>query len=387
MTERITLPTATGYESYALGEPVCWPHPPGPPRSRVAYAAAHVVAHPRGENVPGSPPVIDWDATMAFRRYLWSLGLGVADAMDTAQRGMGLDWTATQELIRRSSAEARACGGRIACGAGTDHLPAAVRSLADIAAGYEHQIAVIEDAGAQAVIMASRQLTTAARSPADYQTVYDRILTQTSEKVILHWLGTAFDPALAGYWGSESLEEASATILTIIRQHADRIDGVKVSLLDVDLEIRLRCALPAGVRLYTGNDFHYAELIKGDKQGHSDALLGVLAAIAPAAAYGLHALDAGDDAGYDWALTPTVPLARHIFSTPTFNYKTGIAFIAWLSGLQPGFVMVGGLQSSRSVIHLAETFRLADQAGLLPDPPLAVHRMRSLLQTTGLAGE
>jgi hypothetical protein len=386
VTTQVSLPTAFGQEQYTLRNPLEWQAPATPFQSRIAYAAAHVVANPRGENVPGAPAVIDWDSTLAFRRHLWSFGFGVADAMDTAQRGMGLDWKATQELVRRSAAEARACGGRIACGAGTDHLHAGVDSLNDIATGYEEQVAVVEAAGATVILMASRQLAATASGPADYQAVYGRILGQVTGKVIIHWLGSAFDPALAGYWGSESLDRATSTVLELVEEHATHIDGVKVSLLNAEHEVRLRRSLQPAVRLYTGDDFHYPELIRGDEIGHSDALLGIFAAIAPVAADALQALDAGELLRYDQILAPTLPLARHIFGHPTYFYKTDIAFISWISGLQPGFGMVGGLQSGRSVLHLAETFRLADQAGLLPDPALAIRRMRSLLETAGVSG-
>jgi len=304
--------------------------------------------------------------------------------MDTAQRGMGLDWPATQELVRRSAAEAASAGARIAAGAGTDHLVGDVVDLESVLVGYEEQLAFVESTGAQAIVMASRHLARAAQSPDDYRKVYGRLLTQAERPVILHWLGTAFDPALEGYWGSPDIPGATATFLDLVTDHTDKVDGVKVSLLDADHEKRLRAALPAGVRLYTGDDFNYPELIKGDGTHHSDALLGIFAAIAPAASAALQALDAGDDAAYDAALDPTLPLARHVFAAPTYYYKTGIAFLAWLSGLQPGFTMVGGLQSARSVLHLVETFRLADQAQLLPDPELAAARVRSLLSVAGL---
>lgn len=363
---------------------VTWYPPSSPPTTRVAYAAAHVVADPFADNAPSAPAAIDWDTTLAFRRHLWSYGFGVADAMDTAQRGMGLGWGATQELIRRSAAEARACGGAIAVGAGTDHLGPEGATLAGVIAGYEQQVAVAEDAGARVILMASRLLAGVARGPDDYEEVYGRVLDQVTAPVILHWLGPMFDPALVGYWGNADVGEATETFLAVIKQNADHIDGVKVSLLDAGHEVQLRRALPAGVRMYTGDDFNYPELIRGDEHGHSDALLGILAAIAPVAAQALQALDRADLAAYDRTLAPTLPLARHVFGAPTFYYKTGIAFLVWLAGLQPGFVMVGGLQSGRSVLHLAQTFRLADAAGLLPDPELAVARMRALLAVAGV---
>jgi hypothetical protein len=297
---------------------------------------------------------------------------------------MGLDWRTTRELIRLSAAQAEAEGARIASGAGTDHLASDVSSLEQVLAGYEEQLAFVESTGSQAIIMASRQLARLANGFEDYARIYDRLLTQSERPVILHWLGPAFDPALAGYWGSDDVEVATKNFLSVIADHADRIDGVKVSLLSAEHEKGLRAALPAGVRLYTGDDFNYPELIKGDGTHHSDALLGIFAAIAPAAGAALAALDAGDLAAYDAAFAPTLPLARHVFAAPTYYYKTGIAFLAWLSGHQPGFTMVGGLQSARSIVHLADTVRLADAAGLLPDPDLAAERMRTLLAVAGL---
>lgn len=381
----VLLPVAGGgLRELALRDPVQWPRPGVPARSRVAYAAAHVTADPFGDNGFGAPAVIDWDSTLAFRRHLFSYGLGVAEAMDTAQRNMGLDWTATKELIRRSAEQAKAECARICAGAGTDQLPPAVASLDDVAAGYEEQLDVVEAAGAKPVLMCSRQLVKLARTPDDYCTVYDRVLRQVRGKVILHWLGETFDPELAGYWGSDDRATATETVLGLIRDHIGAVDGIKTSLLDPQHEVALRRGLPPGVRLYTGDDFHYQELIAGDEHGHSDALLGAFAAIAPAAAGALAALDRADPDAYAAALGPTVPLSRHAFSAPTRYYKTGIAFLAWLSGHQPGFTMVGGLQGARSVMHLAETFRLADAAGLFPDPDLAAARLRSLLAVSGV---
>jgi hypothetical protein len=382
----IDLPAADGtWQTLTLGGPREWARPDAPVTSRVAFAAAHVVADPLGDNVPGAPAVVDWESTLRFRRHLFDHGLGVAEAMDTAQRGMGLDWDTTRELVSRSAKEAEAAGARIASGAGTDHVPADISSVAEVLAAYEEQLEFVEGTGSQAIIMASRQLVRVATGSDDYAHVYTRLLEQAERPVILHWLGTAFDPALGGYWGSTDVATATGHFLDVIRDHAGKVDGVKVSLLEADHEKGLRAALPEGVRLYTGDDFNYPELIKGDGIHHSDALLGIFAAIAPAAGAALRALDDGDEAAYDDAFDRTLPLARHVFSTPTYYYKTGIAFLAWLNGQQPGFTMVGGLQSARSVVHLAETLRLADAAGLLPDPDLAASRMRSLLAVAGVA--
>jgi uncharacterized protein DUF993 len=358
--------------------------PPGPPRGRIAYAAAHVVADPLADNVPGAPATLDWDATLAFRRHLWRHGLGVAEAMDTAQRGMGLDYAATAELIRRSAAEARACGGAIVAGVATDQLPPGPASLAEIRDAYLAQLADVRAAGAVPVLMCSRHLAAAALDRDDYLSLYGELIDAADGPVLLHWLGDVFDPALAGYWGSSDVDKAAATVLTLVADHAAKIDGIKMSLLDKDFEIDVRRRLPAGVRMYTGDDFNYPELIGGDEQGYSDALLGVFDAIAPAAAAGLHALDSGAPQRFREILDPTVPLARHLFAAPTQFYKTGIVFLAWLSGHQDHFTMVGGLQSGRSPAHLARLLVLADEAGLFPDPALAAARARAYFTTAGV---
>jgi Protein of unknown function (DUF993) len=344
--------------------------------SRTVFAAAHVVADPAADNAPGAPAVLDWDATLAFRHHLWSLGLGVADAMDTAQRGAGLDWPATRELIRRSGAEAASVGGLLCCGVGTDQLPAAAdgHSLAEIGDAYEAQLDVVEQAGAQPVLMCSRALAAAARGPEDYATVYARVLGQAGRPVILHWLGDMFDPALRGYWGSADLDAATESVLELIKEHAARIDGIKLSLLDAGREIALRRALPAGVRLYTGDDFNFPELIAGDEQGHSHALLGVFDPLAAQAAEALALLDAGDAAGFRAVLDPLLPLARHLFAAPTRYYKTGVVFLAYLSGRQEHFRMLGGQETGRDPAHLATLYRLSLDAGILPDPELAAAR-------------
>ncbi|AQZ60301.1 unnamed protein product [[Actinomadura] parvosata subsp. kistnae] len=382
---RIDLP---GFGPYELREPVSWPAVDRPASSRIVYAAAHVVADPLGDNTPGSPAAVDWDATLRFRRHLWSLGLRVADAMDTAQRNMGLDWAATRELIRRSAAEARSFGDPatlVSCGAGTDHAPDAA-DLNTITAAYAEQIEAVQSAGAGVIVMASRQLARVAAGPKDYHQVYGKLFGLAERPVILHWLGEMFDPNLAGYWGSPDVAAATESFLELIHANAAMVDGVKVSLLDEEHEIGLRAALPEGVKLYTGDDFNYPSLIRSG----SHALLGIFDAIAPAAAAALQALDAaeaGDEqalARYDEILAPTVPLSRKIFERPTYNYKTGIVFLAWLNGHQDAFAMVNGAQSARSLVHLAEVFRLADQAGLLADQELAVRRMKALLAVNGL---
>jgi hypothetical protein len=377
MTRRVPLPdgpftfTGGGAEFAAPGAPFT---------SRVAYAAAPVVADPLGENVPGAPAALDWDATLRFRRHLWAHGFGVAEAMDTAQRGMGLDYPATRELIRRSAREARAAGGQIVAGVATDQLAPGPAGLDDIRKAYAEQLHDVQEAGAVPVLMCSRHLAAAARDADDYLAVYRELLREAAQPVILHWLGEAFDPALAGYWGSS----AADNVVRLIGEHRAKVDGIKMSLLDARQELDLRRRLPKGVRMYTGDDFHYPELIAGDDRGFSHALLGVLAVIAPPAAAAFRALDAGDLAGYHRALAPTVPLARHTFAAPTFYYKTGIVFLNWLAGHQDHFTMVGGLQSGRSPRHLGTLIRLADAAGILPDADLAAHRTRAWLTTVGL---
>ena len=382
----IRLPMLDGsLASYTMREPVAWSSPAGPIRCRVAYAAAHVVCDPLAGGDPLSQAQLDWDATLAYRRHLWSLGLAVAEAMDTAQRGMGLDWPLARELIRRSLAEARATGGVIAGGAGTDQLaPADGVTFTDVERAYEEQVGYVEDQGGRVILMASRALARVARGPDDYARVYGTVLRQVSRPVILHWLGDTFDPQLAGYWGTRDVDEAMDACLAIICEHRAKVDGIKISLLDAEREIAMRGRLPDGVRMYTGDDFNYERLILGDERGHSDALLGIFDAIAPAASAALQALDRGDTTAYRAALEPTVPLARHIFQTPTHAYKTGIIFLAYLNGHQSHFRMIGGAESWRSLPHLAEVFRLADAAGLLVDPDRAADRMRRVLAVAGV---
>jgi len=370
---------------HTLGEASPYGQPAGPFRNRVAYAAVHVVADPFAEPTSAGDARLDWDATLAYRRYLWSLGLSVADAMDTAQRGMGLGWAACRELIQRTAAEARAVGGGLACGANTDQLPPGPADLAAIERAYDEQCAVIEDAGATVVVMASRHLAARAADPDEYRRVYGHVLSRVSRPVILHWLGEMFDPQLAGYWGVRDLDRATDVVLQIVAAHASKIDGVKISLLEGERELALRERLSRhDVRTYTGDDFNFAELIRGDARGHSHALLGIFDAIAPAASAALQALDRGAVDAYEAILAPTVPLSRHIFGAPTFYYKTGVVFLAYLNGHQSHFRMVGGLESARSVVHLGRVLELADRARLLRDPELAAARMRTVLAVSGI---
>jgi len=383
----IKLPIEGRLASYDLtGRPVPFKRRDAKTFSRVAFAAAHVVADPLADNDPWLAPAIDWECTLAFRHRLWDLGLGVAEAMDTAQRGMGLGWPEARELIRRSLAEARGRqGALIACGAGTDHLaPGPDVSIDDILRAYESQIEAIEAEGGRIILMASRALAAAAKGPEDYIRVYDRVLSQVKEPVIIHWLGEMFDPALEGYWGNGDHMAAMKTCLEVLEAHAAKVDGIKISLLSKEKEIVMRRQLPKAVRMYTGDDFNYAELIAGDEEGHSDALLGIFDAIAPVASAALEALGSGRNGEFFELLEPTVPLSRHIFKAPTRFYKTGVVFLAYLNGLQDHFVMIGGQQSARSLVHLAELFRLADKAGVLTDPELAAARMRRVLAVHGV---
>ena len=405
MALTLLLPTATGAaQTYALRGQM-----PAPRQAtafnRIAYSAAHVVADPLAAIDPWLQCAVDWDATLNYRRHLWSLGLGVAEAMDTAQRGMGLDWPTSLELIRRSLDAARdfaakdSPGALIASGCGTDHLNLDdVKSVDEVIRAYEVQMEAIEKLGGKLIVMASRALARVARSPADYERVYDRILSQAKHPVILHWLGDMFDSALKGYWGSHDIDAAMTTALNVIHAHANKVDGIKISLLDKDREVAMRRRLPmndsGGVRMYTGDDFNYAELIAGDghgaidgklgTHGKSDALLGIFDAIAPVASAALSELAQGNTAEFHALLAPTVPLSRHIFQAPTRFYKTGVVFMAWLNGHQSHFTMVGGQQSTRSLVHLAELFRLADAANCLQQPELAVQRMKNLCALHGL---
>jgi hypothetical protein len=386
MALTINLPKKDGtIERYQVGDASDYTTPKGPIKSRIAYSAAHVVADPLADVDPTNEIAIDWDATLSYRCYLWALGLAVAEAMDTAQRGMGLDWAAAKELIKRSIAEAKSVNGLIACGAGTDHLMLAEPlTIDDVVTAYEEQVGFVESQGGRVILMASRALAGCATSSDDYLKVYGRVLSQVKQPVILHWLGEMFDPQLPNYWGSSDVDEAMSTCLSMIDENTDKIDGIKISLLDAEREIEMRRKLPETVKMYTGDDFNYDRLILGDEISYSHALLGIFDAIAPAASAALQALDAGDVDGYNSILAPTVPLSRHIFQTPTYSYKTGIVFLAYLNGHQTHFRMIAGKESARSIVHLAELFRLADQAHLLADPETAVRKMNQILYLAGV---
>jgi Protein of unknown function (DUF993) len=382
----LNLPTSDGKLARYTTRPPKQFGKPSQPFNRIAYAAAHVVADPLADNNPWLDGPVDWDATIAFRQHLWSLGLGVAEAMDTAQRGMGMDWPNSLKLIRRSLEAAKDFpGALIGSGAGTDHLaPSADATVDDVIRAYEEQCAAIEKLGGRIILMASRVLVKAARSPDDYARVYARILDQVKEPVIIHWLGEMFDPALDGYWGHKDHMKAMEVAVAVIASNPAKVDGVKISLLDKDKEIAMRRRLPQGVRMFTGDDFNYAELIAGDERGYSDALLGIFDAIAPAASAALGAFARGEVKLFNEILEPTVPLSRHIFKAPTRFYKTGVVFMAYLNGLQSHFTMIGGQESTRSTLHLAELFRLADAAGLLADPELATQRMKTVMASRGV---
>jgi hypothetical protein len=382
----LRLPKADrSLETYRLAASRTFPAKLAGTLNRIAFSAVHTVADPFADNDPWLSAAVDWDKTIAFREHIWDLGLGVAEAMDTAQRGMGLDWPTSLELITRSVAAAKRRNALVFSGAGTDHLAVEdARSLDAVIRAYEEQIAAIEKVGGRIILMCSRALAKLGRNADDYAKVYDRVLSGVAQPVIIHWLGDMFDPALTGYWGTGDLDKAMDTAVAIINGHAAKVDGVKVSLLDKQREIDMRRQLDKRIKMYTGDDFNYAELIAGDEQGFSHALLGIFDAIAPAASYALSRLAAGDQAGFHDVLGPTVPLSRHIFRAPTRFYKTGVVFMAYLNGHQDHFTMVGGQESARSTLHLAELFRLADQAGLLANPELATRRMKIVLASHGI---
>jgi Protein of unknown function (DUF993) len=382
----LRLPKADGgIETYRLAASRTFPAKLEGTLNRVAFSAAHVVANPLADVDPWLTAAVDWDKTIAFREHVWDLGLGIAEAMDTAQRGMGLDWPTSLELITRSVRAAKARNALVFSGAGTDHLAVEnAPTIDDVTSAYEEQVGAVEKVGGRIILMASRALARLGRNADDYAKVYNRILSQVREPVIIHWLGDMFDPALAGYWGTNDLDKAMETALAIINANAAKVDGVKISLLDKQREIDMRRRLARGVKMYTGDDFNYAELIAGDDKGYSHALLGIFDAIAPAASYALSRLSAGDESGFHDVLGPTVPLSRHIFKAPTRFYKTGVVFMAYLNGLQSHFTMIGGQESTRSTLHLAELFRLADAAGLLADPELAAKRMTAVMAARGV---
>lgn len=376
--------TAGQLRRWALSDPPPFARPTAPLRTRVAYAAAHVVPRAGAENVPGAPADIDWDVTLAFRHHIWSWGLGVADAMDTAQRNMGLDAAATRELIARSAAEARSAGAALVVGVNTDHVDDEVIGLQEVINAYLEQLHFAEDQGAETVLMASRHLARAATSAADYERVYREVLSRAGAPVLLHWLGEAFDPQLAGYFGSQNVATNIDTVVQIINENLASVRGIKMSLLNASHEVAMRSLLPDGTTMFTGDDYNYVDLIEGDGQGHSDALLGAFAVVAPNASAAIQALDADDRREYRRILGPTEVLARHVFAPPTFYYKTGVAFLSWLNGHQPAFSMVGGLHSARSLPHLSTMVQLADAAGALEHPDLAAHRWNAYLSLHGI---
>jgi hypothetical protein len=387
LIQPLRLPDKNGeLYTYTPKETVSFDIPKENFKNRIAYSAVHVVANPFVDTDPIHNSKIDWDTTLNYRHHLWSLGFGVAEAMDTAQRGMGLNWEHAKELISRSVKEAKAVNGKIASGAGTDHLvPGPDVTLDEVEQAYDEQCEFVEKEGSRIILMASRALAACGKTPEDYERVYRNVLNKVSEPVILHWLGDMFDPALKGYWGHEDIDKAMETCLRVIKENEDKIDGIKISLLDEQREIEMRRLLPESVKMYTGDDFNYPDLIKGDEQGYSHALLGIFDAIAPAAASAMHSLDAGNMEEYDAVLEKTVPLSRHIFQKPTYAYKTGVVFMAYLNGHQSHFRMIGGVEGQRSIIHLSELFVMADEAGLLKNSEMAIERMKLTLAQSGVS--
>ena len=382
----IKLPNGSTLSQYQLRGRVLAMPKAAPQFNRTVYAAAHVVSNPLADTSPLQATTIDWDTTLQYRHHLWSLGFQIAEAMDTSQRGMGLDWDLAKELISRSLAESRSVAGAgLACGAGTDQLTISDdTSLDHVIKAYEEQFEHIEKHSGTAIMMASRALAKAAKSSEDYQYVYKQLLSQAKDKVILHWLGNMFDPQLEGYWGGGSFEKDLEVVLKIIADNQGKVEGIKISLLEERCEVELRRRLPPSVKCYTGDDFNYAPLIEGDGTLHSHALLGIFDAVAVPASIGLSALAKGDLTAFHEAIAPTVPLSRKIFEAPTQCYKAGIVFLAWLNGHQNHFIMPGGMQAARNLQHYAEVFRLADKANVFSNPELAVKRMGHLLACSGV---
>ena len=363
------------------------PFIPSVTTNRIAYAAAHVVPDPlRQVNPLSSESAIDWDATLAYREYLWSMGFKVAEAMDTSQRGMGLDWKTSRELIERSIALAKVTpGADLACGAGTDQLTDFSHiTMDDVKKAYIEQIEAVEAAGGRVILMASRALASVAKNRDDYISLYSELIQGCQSPVILHWLGEMFDANLKGYWGSNDVSVNMQTVLDIIGENEAKVDGIKISLLEKEYEFSLRKALPESVKMFTGDDFNYPELIEGDGEYHSHALLGIFDPIAPVAARALEQLALGKNDEYRALMEPTIALSRKIFEAPTQYYKAGVVFLAWLNGHQTHFCMAGGMQSARSISHYCEVFRLADAAGVIKDPLMASQRMKYWLQVHGI---
>ena len=382
----LKLPTADGaLETYRLAASRTFPAKLDGSLNRVAFSAAHVVADPRADVDPWLTAAIDWDRTIAFREHIWDLGLGVAEAMDTAQRGMGLDWPTSLELITRSVAAAKRRNALVFSGAGTDHLAVEdAKTLDDVIRAYEEQISAVEKVGGRIILMASRALAKLGRGADDYAKVYNRVLSGVAQPVIIHWLGDMFDSQLAGYWGSSDFEQALDCVLNIISENRDKIEGIKISLLENSKEVALRDRLPQGVLCFTGDDFNYAELIEGDGKRHSHALLGIFDAVAPSASKALACLASGDAKTFRAVIEPTVPLSRKIFEAPTQYYKAGVVFLAWLNGHQSHFSLPAGMQSARGILHYADIFRLADQANVLDNPELATRRMKNFAGIYGI---
>lgn len=383
MATHIQLPQLDGsFKEYSLKADPIAPSGPVLPFNRTVYAASHVVINQFATQDPlDGSPAVDWETTLAFRDHLYALGFKVAEAMDTAQRGMGVDWPVARELIQRSIRHAKTVpGADLACGVGTDQLVAGADVTLDaVEKAYREQFAVVQAEGGSSILMASRALARSARSADDYHRLYGRLLQDSDKPVVLHWLGEMFDPALKGYWGSSDIPTAMETVLELIESNVHKVEGIKVSLLEAKWEIELRRRLPASVKMYTGDDFNYAELIAGDEVGYSHGLLGIFDPIASVAAVALGELGKGNNQKFREVLDPTVALSREIFRAPTRHYKAGVVFLAWLNGYQSHFSMAGGAQASRGIVHYAKIFELADACGALSDPDLALRRMKQLL--------
>jgi len=366
-----------------INGPLTLPTASPAPISRTIYAAVHVVANPAEASASNISATVDWDQTAKFRRHMWGLGLGVAEAMDTAQRGMGMDWESVKTLVSRTMKDAKAVGGAVVSGVATDQLPKGQHSLESIARAYKEQLEFTLSVGATPVLMCSRDLAATAKTADDYLKIYSQLIEHSDQKVVLHWLGSMFDPQLAGYWGGAGFHDVKTTVLELINRYPDKVDGIKMSLLDEKYEIELREKLPAQVKMYTGDDFNYVRLIKGNGKSYSHALLGAFAAISPFASAAIRALDEGDLVKYAEILGPTEALSREIFKAPTYYYKTGVVWLAYLSGMQDHFTMVAGLQSGRSIKDLCELYILANEIGLFANPDLALSRMKKTLDFAG----
>jgi hypothetical protein len=369
--------------------------------SRLAYAAAHVVAKPANGAAaadPRSPDSVDWDATLRFRRHLWHLGFGIAEAMDTAQREI-LGWENAARLLDMTLADARAEPGRgVIGGAGTDTLATSTPTLRQVIDAYVAQAEFIHERGGRVILFPTHFLPRHFPAPGHYLEVYRAVTQEVSKPVFLHWLGDMFAPALRGYFPGDSFRR--------ITQDNPKVLGVKLSLLDQRLEeaIRRRIA-PQGQVVLTGDDFNFPALIRGGKGAgdgrgfqsrafhfegrgfpvgdYSHGLLGIFDGIARVASRALICLAQGDAREYDRLMAPTVPLSRHIFKAPTQHYKAGLVFLAYLNGHQSHFHLLADAEQRRDMAHYVELFKLANAAGVLDDPESAYERFQPVLRNAG----